>query len=142
MVVKVDDELKVPASMDRLPVILDWVHARASAAGLREEAVRHLQLACEEIVVNVIHHAYRDAGGDILLRLGRPPGGEGVVVEICDWGPPCDILEIPEPDLDQAVEDRPIGGLGVYLARRVTDALEWSRDGERNRVRITKRNDP
>lgn len=139
---KVDDELKVPASMDRLPLILDWVRERAATAGLCEDAVLHLQLACEEIVVNVIHHAYRDAGGDVHLGLGRPPAGGGVTVEISDWGPPCNILELPEPNLDQAVEDRPIGGLGVYLARRVTDALEWAREGDRNLVRITKRNDP
>ncbi len=107
-----------------------WVGALAEEAGVPTERGLEVELAVEEALMNVCLHAYGGRGGDASLEAGRTE--EGFVVEIEDAGPPFDPLSAPAPDTSAPLEARPVGGLGILLLRRVTDAARWRREGERN----------
>jgi serine/threonine-protein kinase RsbW len=96
-----------------------------------------LQLAVNEVFTNVVQYGFDDdRPHEIVVRLMT--GTDEVVVEIEDDGRPFDPLTAPAPRLDVPLEERQPGGLGVYLARRVTDAMDYRRDGGRNVVRLRK----
>jgi len=107
-----------------------WARAEADAAGLPGARGLDLELAVEEVLMNVCTHAYGGRGGEMTVRAGRTE--EGFVVEIADAGPSFDPLSLPPPDTTVPLDERKIGGLGILLVRRVTDAVRWRREAELN----------
>jgi serine/threonine-protein kinase RsbW len=100
--------------------------------------IAHLQLALEEHLANLATHGGRPAGG-LRVELRLFPAAAGIEIEVEDNGAAFNPLEHPEVDTQKPLEDRPIGGLGIHLIRRLTDNLEYRRVGDRNWLRITKR---
>jgi serine/threonine-protein kinase RsbW len=119
--------LRLHATLESIPEALDCVGECARKMGFDEREVRRIQIAVDEACANVIDHAYE----------GMPPGemevecaceGLDFVVRIRDWGrcfkPDC----VPVPDVDAPLEERSLGGLGLYLIRRTMDRAEFSFD--------------
>jgi len=99
--------------------------------GLAERVVFDVELALDEIVTNVISYAYDDrAAHEIRVGLELVPGE--LSVEVVDSGRPFDPLAAAEPDTTLPLEQRPIGGLGVFLARKVMNRLAYRREGGKN----------
>ena len=104
---------------------------------LPSQIVFDLTLALDEILTNIMSYAYADQGNhEIVVRLSQQAGT--LVAEVEDDGRPFNPLEVPPPDLDAAIEDRPVGGLGLHLVRRVTDGLDYERAAGKNRLVLRK----
>lgn len=127
---------KVPASSEALPAMIEFVIAQAKSAGLDEHHLFQVELATEEILTNIIKYAYPDGEGDMELACGVGP--DGFWMEFSDHGPPFNPLAVAEPTLDAPVNQRQVGGLGLFLVRRFMDQVEYARQGERNVLRIVK----
>src|SRR6266581_2329941 len=123
------------AELERLSRVVEEF---GRAAGLSAPVIFDLQLAANEIVTNVILYGYDDEREHpIVVRLVANAGE--VEIEVEDDGRPFDPSSAPAPRLDLPLEERPLGGLGVHLARRVTDAIEYRRQDDRNILRMRKR---
>ena len=97
-----------------------------------------LNLALEEILVNVIAHGYQgSADHQIIVRLALDDGE--VRAEVEDDARPFNPLEAPEPDLSKPLEERPIGGLGIHLTRKMMDGLVYRRQGDKNLLVMRKK---
>jgi serine/threonine-protein kinase RsbW len=98
-------------------------------AGVDPRAVHHVALVLEELLTNIAIH-----GGapeePARVRIKVEPGH--VAGEIIDAGMPFDPREAPLPDVRAAIEDRPIGGLGLFLTRQFTSDLDYARRDGRN----------
>ncbi len=126
--------LRLPAALDRLDQCREFAVGCAREAGLPEAALGKLELILEELLVNVANHAYRngpDGRGDVELSC-RATGGGGFLLDIRDWGVAFDPLAAGEPDLDADVDERPIGGLGIFFVRQMADELAYRREGDAN----------
>lgn len=139
------DALTVPAGLDSLAAIADYLRAAAAAAGLDKQAFYKLRLAVDEIATNIISHGYGKAGliGDIVLRADIDDAALTITLE--DRGPPYDPRsEITEAQgaLDKALEERPIGGLGIFLALRSVDDFHYEYTGGCNRNIFVMRRNP
>ncbi len=102
-----------------------------------DEDILDTQLAVEEVITNVLTHGYRGQGGevDVTCRATR-----GIVeVQIEDSAPPFDPLSLPEPDLTADIEDRNIGGLGIFLIRQVMDEIVYRYENGKNILVLVKR---
>ncbi len=125
-----------PAKLNSLTVIRKYVRDVASYAGLDETASYNLQLAVDETAANIIMHGYIEANlaGDLILFTELTNKLLKITIE--DTGVPFDprTLELPdEEELSKPLEERPIGGLGVYLAFKGVDRFDYERVGDRNR---------
>ena len=90
-----------------------------------------VNLALDEVLANVILHGFQDsAEHEIIVRLCLESGC--VSVEVEDDGLRFNPLDAPEPDLTGPLEDRPIGGLGIYLVKNIMDELDYQRREGRN----------
>jgi anti-sigma regulatory factor (Ser/Thr protein kinase) len=97
-----------------------------------------LNLALDELITNLVNYGYADdAEHRIEVTIRLEP--DAIVVDMVDDGQPFNpFTEAPEPDTAATIEDRAIGGLGVFLVRELMDTVEYRRDGDRNRVRLRK----
>ena len=102
-----------------------------------ETALFQVRLVLEEIMMNVI--SYGSDGADIPhVRLHLAQQGAALSMEIADDGVAFDPLQAPAPDLDADIDDRPIGGLGVFLVRELMDSVAYRREADWNRLSVTK----
>lgn len=130
------EPLTVPGTLDSLDAIAKYVLAVAAAAGLDKKAAYNLRLAVDEITTNIIVHGYQEAGREGVVDLRADMNEDALTIAIEDTGLPFDPskqLPLEEETLDQPLEVRAIGGLGIYLAFRGVDKFIYEKSGERNR---------
>lgn len=125
-----------PAKLSELPEILAWIAGCVTAHGYSASRVSEVEVAAEEVLVNIMHYAYPDGNGTIeVTSSGNPP--EDLILEFADTGRPFDVHSVPDPDLAVALEDKSIGGLGVFLMKRLINRIEYRRQDETNRLTFT-----
>lgn len=134
--------LLVPGTLESLSAIGQYVNAAALAAGLDKKAAYRLRLAVDEIASNIIIHGYNEAGltGDVLVL--SEMDDQTLTITLEDTSAPFDSRSLGRPDqLDKPVEERPIGGLGIYLTIQNVDKFDYEYVDNRNRnIFIVKRN--
>jgi anti-sigma regulatory factor (Ser/Thr protein kinase) len=132
------DPLTLPATLDSLEPLVQYVLSAAAEAGLDRKASYRLRLAVDEIATNIITHGYADANldGDVVVQASV--GDEQLVITLEDWAPAFDPRTQEHPDhMDKPSHERPIGGLGVFLALESVDGLEYEYRDHKNRNILT-----
>ncbi len=128
--------LTVPGTLDSLSAIADFIKTAAAAAGLDKKATYRLRLAVDEIATNVIVHGYEEAGLEGTVDLSFDVDDNALTFMVKDVGAAYDPHQhlLPEEDaLKQPLEQRQVGGLGIYLALKGVDKFIYERDGSVNR---------
>src|SRR5215216_3213651 len=117
--------------MEEVPRLVERLDAFGQEAQLPDDVVFRLTVTLDEVVTNIVRHAFNGQGGhDILLGITVDEALVTATVE--DHGPPFDLRTVPPADVNAPIELRPIGGLGVHLVRLMTHSLDYRRDGHRN----------
>jgi serine/threonine-protein kinase RsbW len=130
-------EIEVESKIDSLPVIADFIENTLGQFRADAATVYKIQLAVDEATTNVINYAY--PGGTGPLKIVLELAGEDILVTLLDKGKPFDPTTIPVPDVDANLEERKIGGLGIYFMRKLMDNVSYSFDpGEGNRLTLKK----
>jgi len=94
-------------------------------------------LAIEELVTNCIKYAFDD-DKEHIVQIDLNLSGHELMLTVTDDGHPFNPLEFPEPDINQPVEDRPLGGLGIHLLRKMADRIEYARVENKNQLTLCK----
>ncbi len=127
--------LTVDASLDSLSEIGRYLEAASKAAGLSKQQAYNLRLAVDEVATNIIVHGYDENGlkGQVIVSVDQTPDALTVTLE--DTSPEFDprSRDIPsEEDLTTPLEERNIGGLGIFLAIKSVDDFRYERRGNTN----------
>lgn len=123
--------------ISELPTLTAFIEGCGEEWQLRPEVVFNLQLALEECVTNVIMYAYPPEEQHTLqvtAELQEPD----LIFTIEDSGVPFDPTPVAEADTSLSAEERPIGGLGIFLVRQLMDSVEYRREGDRNLLTLRK----
>ena len=135
--------LVVPASVDQLPRVNEFVHAELDRRLCPVRAQGQLDVAVEELFVNVARYAYPDAApdepGSVRVSCTYHADPPCIAVDIADDGIPYNPLEKPDAVTPDDIMDVPIGGLGILMAKRSVDEMSYERVGDSNVVTIVKR---
>ncbi len=127
---KVLADITVPAGLESLEGLIKSAIGSAQQCGLAGESLYAVELATEEVVVNVFKYAYPHEKGKLRLRcMGE---GDRFIIEVTDWGVPFDATSQPAPDVTSPLEERPLGGRGIYLTKKMTDEMRYTREDGRN----------
>ena len=131
-------DLSVKAGLDKLQEIRSFIDRVGAFLGVNESAMGDLRLAVDEAVTNVVIHGYAETEG--IVELHMQADGDSVVIRILDRAASFDPSQIKAPQLDTALKDRPFGGMGIFLIRKMTDEAEFLPlpDGG-NEIRLVKR---
>jgi len=126
------------AELAQLGTIREFVAGACCDLDVDEDIIPDLQLAVDEICSNVIRHGYGGQGGRLEITVQAV--AEGIQVVVRDWGAAFDPDAVSTPDLDAPLEQRSLGGLGLFLVRQLMDEVHFQFDGERgNSVTMVKR---
>ncbi|MDR0914484.1 MAG: ATP-binding protein [Oscillospiraceae bacterium] len=128
------NEIIVAASLNNADKVLDFIEQAATGLGFKEQT--QLRIAAEEVFVNIASYAYSPSSGDVRIRVSSD--AEAVTVEFADKGKPYNPLEHSDPDISLPLQEREIGGLGLLMAKKLTDHIEYQRSGELNILTIRK----
>lgn len=124
--------LRVTADLSSLPAVQEYVLANARQAALPDGTKLKLDLVIEEVLVNIANHAYQ--GGDGFLEVECTVKDKAFCCLLRDWGPPFNPLEADTPDVNKSIEDRPIGGLGIFLTTTMADDCSYKRHDNANEL--------
>jgi len=113
--------LRLPAALSQLATIRQFVEDYCGRQLLPAGFVDPLVLAVDELVVNIIQHGYQGGPGEIEIEIQSTR--EAVIVCLRDQAPLYDPTVRPDPDITLPLEQRPEGGMGIYLARLAVDSL-------------------
>lgn len=127
------------AKFEYLDEIREFVGNIARAGGFADKDVYNIQLAADEAASNVIEHAYEGVS-DGVLELSCGMKADTITIILVDYGESFDPSQIPLPDLKADLSERKIGGLGIFLMRKLMDDVHYeSRPDKSNVLTMTKR---
>jgi serine/threonine-protein kinase RsbW len=122
--------LKLPARLENLQRFLKPVSECAKTEGFNHTRIQEVELALEEALVNIFKYAYPEAPEDVEVGCGVE--NDHFIIEIIDAGVPFDLTSLTDPDLTADVEERKIGGLGIFLVKKMVDEVRYRREKDRN----------
>lgn len=123
--------IAIPASQSGIERAAGAYLACAARYAVPDDVRADMYVALEEIISNVVRHGTRASRIDIVFTVTL----DALQIDITDNGEAFDPFSIPSPDVTQAVAERPLGGLGVFLVRRLTEG-SYERRGGVNHVRL------
>ena len=131
-------QFSVANDLREIAVAADRIDEFCSLNGIPPATAYAINLSVDELLTNTISYGYEDGGEhriDLRIRLD----GDVLAVEISDDGIEFAPDSADDPDTHASIEDRPIGGLGIFLTRQMMDSFEYRRDEGRNIVTLTKK---
>lgn len=128
-------ERKFTAKVACIPEISAFVTERAEVAGLNPKQIMQLELVVEEAVINICNYAYEVPPGEVTVRAYDDTSK--FIVEFEDSGIPFDPLAVIDPDVKAGLDEREVGGLGIFLIRRMTDEVHYRRVGVQNILAVS-----
>lgn len=133
------NELRLAASIENLEKVQEFVQQELETAGTSMKAISQMDIVVEEIFVNIAHYAYAPGIGDAVIGCEILPEEDMIQVSFTDWGKPFNPLAKEDADITLSAEERQIGGLGIYMAKKMTDRQEYSYRDNKNIFTIWKK---
>jgi serine phosphatase RsbU (regulator of sigma subunit)/anti-sigma regulatory factor (Ser/Thr protein kinase) len=131
------EQIELSNDLSEVARLSTFVKGFCAALKLEPKAASGLRLALEEVVVNVINYAFPEQeNGSVSIQADS--NYKEVRFTVTDAGIPFDPTSVLEADTTLDAENRPIGGLGVLLARKLMDSVSYSRSGGQNVLTLTK----
>ena len=128
-----------PAKTESLSDVLGYVEQTLESLECPMKTQMAICVAIEEVFVNVAHYAYGDGEGDMDLGIGFDKESRTITFRMTDKGVPFDPLQKPDPDITLPAEEREIGGLGIFIAKKTMDSIYYTYDNGQNILTMIKK---
>ena len=130
--------LVLPNDIETIPQLNEFIDSVAEEVGLEMSLTMSLNLALEEAVVNVMEYAYPEGQkGDVEIEVTADQ--EWMTFVIADTGIAFDPTMKEDADTTLSAEERPIGGLGIFLVRQLMDVIDYKRQDNKNVLTLRKK---
>ena len=124
------NEIRIEALTENLQAVLAFVDGHLEEMGASMKAQMQIDVAVEELFVNIAHYAYAPDTGTAVIQVETDHDNDQVSITFTDTGKPYNPLEKPDPDVTLSAEERDIGGLGIFMVKKSMDAVLYEyRDG-------------
>jgi anti-sigma regulatory factor (Ser/Thr protein kinase) len=131
--------LNVKNDLTELIRVAEAIETHGEARGWPMKWIMNANLSLDELITNIVSYGYADTD-EHEIRITLTEQEETLVIVLEDDGIAFDPLsQAPDPDLDASVEDRRIGGLGVYFVKSLMDEVSYERRDGWNRITLTQR---
>ena len=132
-------ELTLEARLDNLQQVLSFVDGQLEALDCPMKAQMQIDVAVEELFVNIASYAYQPGAGFATVRLETEQEPLTVAITFIDRGVPYDPLAKADPDVTLSAEEREIGGLGIYMVKKSMDGMAYQYKDGQNILTIRKK---
>ena len=132
-------ELDIEAVKDNLSNVLEFIDSQLEKTDCSAKIQMQIDLAAEEIFVNIAEYAYDPETGPATVRVEVRPDGSAVIITFIDHGIPYDPLAKDDPDITLSAAEREIGGLGIFLVKKNMDDINYEYVNGSNILTIIKK---
>lgn len=131
-------QIKVKADTSELDNVLSFADAILEEIGCSPKAQMQIDIAIEELFVNIAHYAYPEGEGEAVICVDPAAEGGAVSITFEDEGVQYDPLKNEDPDITLSADERPIGGLGIFMVKKSMDDVSYEYKDGKNRLTIRK----
>lgn len=131
-------ELTIDAAVENIAEVTAFVDSELEALDCPVKVQMQIDIAIDELFGNIAHYAYHPEVGPATVRVEVLENPLSVVITFIDNGVPYDPLKTKEPDITLSVEERMIGGLGIYMVKKTMDDIAYEYREGQNILRIKK----
>lgn len=132
-------ELMLDAVIENIPQVTDWVDAQLEALNCPMKAQMQINIAIDELFSNIARYAYNPDVGPATVRIETEEDPLAVYITFLDHGIPFDPLKRDDPDVTRSLEDREVGGLGIFMVKKTMDEIRYEYKDGKNILRIKKK---
>lgn len=132
-------EIILKAEESNIDIATEFVESLLRDAGCSDNDRALLDIALDELFCNIARYAYGNKDGNVTVRFEFDEKEKNAAVTLIDSGIPFDPLKKKDPDITLSAEDRKIGGLGIYMVKKIMDAVEYKYEDGHNIIRIIKK---
>ena len=132
-------ELNIAATVENIEVVTDFVNEQLEALGCPMKAQLQIDIAIDELFSNIAHYAYNPDVGIATVRVEIMEEPLSVVITFIDGGVPYDPLQTADPNTGLPIEEREIGGLGIYIVKKSMDEITYEYKDGKNILSIKKK---
>ena len=134
----INDEIELSAQTENLPSVIEFVETFLDRVSCPMKSMMQISVAVDEIFTNISSYAYQSGIGKAKIRLDQLTDPRAVQLTFIDSGVPYDPLAKKDPDVTLSASERQIGGLGIFMAKKLMDEITYEyRDGK-NILRMKK----
>lgn len=131
-------ELTIAATVENIETVTDFVNEQLEALDCPMKAQMQIDIAIDELFGNIAHYAYNPEVGSATVRVEVTEDPLAVIITFIDNGVPYDPLAKADPDTTLSVEEREIGGLGIYMVKKSMDDITYEYKDGQNILKIKK----
>ncbi|WP_026663166.1 ATP-binding protein [Butyrivibrio proteoclasticus] len=132
------EKLTVEATKENLIAVNEFVETNLEKIDCPMKAMMQINVAVEEIYINIASYAYGDASGQAEILLDTDTPGQ-VSIVFKDSGTPYDPLAKEDPDITLSAEERGIGGLGIFMVKKSMDDVKYRYEDGKNILTLIKK---
>jgi anti-sigma regulatory factor (Ser/Thr protein kinase) len=132
------NKIVVPAKIENLQKVLNFINQELESVEYNKTLLLQLELSIEEAYVNIVNYAYELEDGDVLISCSIDKNPTKVTIQFIDSGIPYNPLDNEDPDTLSKIEDKEIGGLGIFLIKKNVDFVEYEYQGGKNILTLKK----
>lgn len=129
------NELLIDATNDNLDSVLAFIESELETKDCPMQLLMQIQIVVEEIFVNIANYAYNPDIGSVKIRVAVE---NDIVIEFEDDGTAYNPLEKEDPDITLDVQEREIGGLGIFIVKQIMDEVVYKHEGNKNILTVRK----
>ena len=131
-------ELTIAATVENIETVTDFVNEQLEALDCPMKAQMQIDIAIDELFGNIAHYAYNPEVGSATVRVEVIEEPLAVIITFIDKGVPYDPLAKADPDVTLSVEERDIGGLGIFMVKKSMDEITYEYKDGQNILKIKK----
>lgn len=132
-------EITLDAVVENIPVVTEFVDRELEKAGCSPRSQMQIDVAIDELFGNIAHYAYPDGNGQATVRVETEEEKGIVTLIFLDQGIAYNPLDAEEPDVTLPAEERRIGGLGIFMVKKIMDEVAYDYHEGWNMLTIRKR---
>ena len=131
-------EITLEATVDNITTVVGFVEEQLEELGCGMKIQMQMSMVTDELFANIAMYAYPEGGGSATVRLEAIEDGRQAVITFIDQGVPYNPLMKEDPDITLSAEERPIGGLGIFMVKKSVDNITYRYEDGQNILTITK----
>lgn len=132
------NEITVTATIENINTVTEFVDRQLEELDCPIKTQTQIDIAIDELFSNIVHYAYSPNVGEATVRVDVGENPSSVIITFIDAGKPYNPLQKTDPDITLGINDREIGGLGIFLVKKSMDEMTYEYTNGQNILRIRK----
>lgn len=131
-------EMKIPALVENIETVTEFVNEYLESLDCPLKIQMKIAIVIDEIFSNISYYAYGEEKGEVIIRIEKRENPYGVQLTFLDHGMPYDLLKVDEPDISLSVDERQIGGMGIFMVKNIMDEISYEYADGQNVLKMCK----